>query len=456
MHDLLILLVAATLAGLFLWSVHTVGRWLVTGIGLRVVDSQAAHLAAGLTAYFITGLLLGAIGWFRWPLLVGLAVLPGLATMAPGVTRLRQALTKVWAGQRPEAAPALALLAIAIAYMAAAAAPSFHYDLLVNYLGVPKDYLIQGHLGGLDYNIHSGLSLVLHVFIAYLLALSEPLNRTGFLFGTAPVWGALHLIVIAAMAHRLQVLAATMSRDSERARLAAWLGLALWLSMPQTLLLSHLESADFLTTYLALAIAGVAVRAEGRDDGLTVGALCGVMIAAKPQLAILGACAIGIVVLKLPRWRGLLAAAVAALLPALAMLRNLICFGSPLFPYHGGAPHHAEPARALLAENAIASPDSIAHLIDRAWKLSTLQPEAGITLVAVLLVLFARVRSARFWLLALAALLIPVLSSSHAPNVLRWAQPGLVLLLLAAAVNLIELSWSSSPLRSQATRCATR
>jgi hypothetical protein len=227
--------------------------------------------------------------------------------------------------------------------------------------------------------------------------------------------------------------------------------LGLWLSMPQTLLMALLESADFLTTYLALAIAGVTVRAKSRDDGLIVGALCGLLVAAKPQLAVFGICAIVIVVSSLPRWRGLPAAAVAALLPALAMLRNLICFGSPLFPYHGGAPHHAEPARALLTENAIAPPDSVALLIDRVWRLATLQPETGITLLAVLLILFARVRSARFWLLSSAALLIPVLSSSHAPTVLRWAQPGLILLLLAAAVNLIELSSSTRAIRWAAT-----
>jgi hypothetical protein len=443
MDGLIVLPAAAALAGLFVWSIHTVGRWLVRGLGLRVVDRQAAHLAAGLICYSIAGLSLGACGWCRWPVLAALAVLPGLVAIGTGIRRLRESLAGLWAEQRPDGAATLALLAIALVYLATAAVPSFHYDLLVNYLGVPKDYLIQGHLDGLDHNIHSSLSLVLHVLIGFVLALSEPLNRTEFLFGTASVWGALHLIVIAATAHRLQVLATVLTRDAGRARRAGVIAMMLWLSMPQTLLLALFENAEFLTTYLALCIAGVALRGEGRDEALTVGALCGVMVAAKPQLAVFGACAVVIAMLRSSAVRASLAAATAALLPALSMLRNWIVFGGPLFPYVGKTADHADAARALLSENAIALPDTPAASADRVWGLLTLQPETGITLLALVLVFLARVRSLRFWLLASVALLVPLLASSQLHNVLRWAQPGLVLLLLAAAVNLVDrVSWT--------------
>ncbi len=333
-------------------------------------------------------------------------------------------------------------------YLAVAVAPSFHYDLLVNYLAVPKDYLIQGGIAGLPHNIHSSLSLILHVVIGFPLALSELLNRTDFLFGAAPVWGALHLIVIVATGRRLQLLAEALVADREIGRQAGWTALMLWLTMPQTLLLALLENAEFLTTYLAIAIAGVALSGRRRDDPLIVGALCGLMIASKPQTA---AFAVAALIISLaPRWRSwrsLATLAATALLPAAAMLRNAVVYGGFLFPYRSGPGIDGDAARALLAENAVSLPTTVAAFAGRIWHVVTLQPEVGVTLPIIVLVLLGRVRNARFWMLAAIAVLTPIATSANAPNTLRWVQPGLVLLLLAAAVNLVAAAPRRSPVR---------
>ncbi len=285
---------ALVLAGLLLWSVHTVGRWLVNGLGLQVSDTQAAHLAAGLTVYALAGALLGSVGLYRWPLLLIAGIGPGLITIRIGWNILRAGFGKVRTAITEPGSGLSWILGgtIALTYIAVAVAPSFHYDLLVNYLGVPKDYLIQGDLGGLPHNIHSSLSLTLHVLIGYTLALSELLNRTEFLFGTASVWGALHLIIIFAAGRRLGLLAEALIGDRKVAWQAGWAALMLWLTMPQTLLFALLENAEFLTTFLAITIAGVALSGRRRDDPLVVGALCGVMVASKPQTALFAVAAL--------------------------------------------------------------------------------------------------------------------------------------------------------------------
>jgi hypothetical protein len=442
--------VALVVAALFVWSVHTVGRWLAQPLGLEVSDQQAAYLAIGLSAYAVAGILLGAAGLYRWPLLVALAVAPGLTALVRGAAvhrgragKLRTALSTLDLGPAWIAAGATAAI-----YLAAAAAPSFHYDLLVNYLGVPKDYLIQGSIAGLPHNIHSSLSLMLHVLIGYPLALSQLVNRTDFLFGTAAVWGALHLIAIAACGHRLVRLASALTTEGRSARWAGWVALLLWLAMPQTLLLALLENAEFVTTYLAITVAGVTLAATRRDDSLVVGALCGLMVASKPQTAAFAAAAVMIAVLRSrPMARAPAAVAAAVVLPLVAAIRNRIVYGGLLFPYRSGPGVDGDAARALMSENAVSLPAGAGELASRAWEVATLQPESGITLIAAALVLLGRVRRPGLWVLAAIALLTPVITSANTHNSLRWIQPGLLLVLLAALLNLAPVASRRSSVR---------
>jgi hypothetical protein len=450
MEGLLILPLAAALAGFFLWSVHSTGARIAAWLRLTATDDQATRLALGLTAYVLIGLALGAVGWYRWPVLVVCAVAPGLVNARRGLARVRELFdatgrARFYCGI--DLPYGTVLSALILGYVALAAAPSFHYDLLVNYLAVPKDYLLQGHLGSLPHNVHSSLSLALHVVVGFLLALSEPINRTDFLFGTAPVWGAFHLIAIVAIGHRLRALAVALSPTRDCARRAGLLGLALWLTMPQTALLALLENAEFATTYLAVAIAGAVLTVKQRNDPVVVGLLCGLLVAAKPQAAAFAGIAMVVAIARSSVAKAVTSAAAAALLPTIAMIRNYWEYGSPLFPYLGGSGSDATASRLLLAENAVRMPDGVLDLLGRLSRLAMLQPETGITVLVLILVVFARVRNPGFWALTAVAILAPVVSSSNAHNLLRWTQPGLVLLTLAAAVNLVELVPSRSPVR---------
>jgi hypothetical protein len=329
---------------------------------------------------------------------------------------------------------------LALVYVAAATLPSFHYDLLVNYIGVPKDYLIQGHLGGLDHNVHSAFSMPFHAFIAFALALGEPLTRSPFLFGWAPVWGAMHLVVTVLIGDVIRRIAIAVTADSSQATMATAAGLILWLAMPQTLLLASLENAEFLTTYLGLLIVLVALTGTRRDDILVIGLLSGLLIAAKPQLVFFAAVAL-VVAPRIGTWtRSGLALAVAAALPTASQVRNAFIFGGLLFPYAGGTGQVADAARALLAENAATLPRSISDLVHRCWRLIILQPETGFSFAALPAVLAARIANWRFWVLTVVAFLVPVILSANTTNTLRWSQLGIVLLMLACGIGLARIS----------------
>ncbi len=129
------------------------------------------------------------------------------------------------------------------------------------------------------------------------------------------------------------------------------------------------------------------------------------------------------------------------------MLRNAVVYGGFLFPYRSVPGIDGDAARALLAENAVSLPASIGAFGSRIWNVVTLQPEAGITLLVVVLGLFGRVRNLWFWALAAVAVLTPVATSANAHNTLRWAQPGLVLIILAAAINLASAAPRRGPVR---------
>ncbi len=443
MHGVLTLLPASALALAFVASLFTVGGWIVTRLKFETSDTRAAHLAAGVTAYAAAGVILGTIGWFRWPLLAGLATVPCLAA----TPRFIRAATERWsrATKRLHAGLAInpvhgVLGLLTVAYVFSATVPTFHYDLLVNYLGVPKDYLIQEHLGILAHNVHSSLSMPLHVFIAFDLSLGELVSRSPFLFGSAPVWGAFHLIVIIAIGDLIRRMAKALAPDPEEAAFATVAALVLWLAMPQTLLLGVLENAEFLTTYLGLNIALLTLTARRRDDVLVIGALAGLMIGAKPQLAIFGFTALVLVPATTSHWKRIAAVGLAAALPLTSQLRNLISYGSFLYPYSGGSGTAADAAQALLAENHTTLPGSLFDLAERCFRLMTLQPETGLSMLALVAIFVAPVRRYRFWILAAVATLVPLVLSGNTANTLRWSQLGLVLLFLAAGLGLANIA----------------
>jgi len=442
MDGVLVFLPALVIASCFLASVSEIGRLVVTRLSLEVSDHQAARMASGLSAYALAGIALGVAGWLTWPAMIALAVLPAALGLrrAPAVfhgtaSTINTALVEL----RAAGPVAVCLLGAAVIYLAAASVPSFHYDVLVNYIGVPKDYLIRGDIGALAHNIHSSLSLPLHVIIGFTLALGEPIRGGPFLFGSAPVWGAFHLLVILGVVHRSWIVVKECCPDGSRPDVAAAVGLLWWLAMPQTLLLAVFESAEYLITYLVITVVGVLLRHPRRDDVLVIAALGGLMVAAKPQTAVIAVAAVGLAAVRAAPSRVAIAVFAGSLLPALASLRNLMAFGDLRFPYAGGHEPAASAAAALLAENSVALPGSLPELASRLSNLLTLQPETGISLIPLVALVALRVRRPRFWLIAIPAFAVPVVLSSNPHNVLRWSQPGLLLLMLAAAVNLARV-----------------
>jgi hypothetical protein len=441
--DLALQLAAAALALLFWLSVRSVGAALIRGWrGLE--ERWAAEAAVGLTTYVLLGLVLGAAHAFRWPVLAAAAVLPGLG-------RLVVAVLAVATGRGPwatavgsRAAGTLLTVSLGIVltlHAIAATGPPVTYDLLVNYLAVPTEYLLQGHLGALDHNVFSSLSLPLHILVAYTLALGEPIRTTPFAFGFAPVFGMLLLGSVLGACWCAARLASRLLPRSDEGPDAARLAALLWLTMPQTLLIMAMGFPDLLLTGIAMILAVVVVVSPRDDRGMAIagGLLAGLLVASKAQMAPYAGMAVLILLARSrpATWPRVLVS--AGLLPTVTMVRNALAFGSPLFPHLPGGGPAAAAARRLAAENVLdltPSPVDAAHHL---WRFLTLQPETGITFLALLALLPGRIRDPRIWGLAI----IPVVAlnavSGSTYNVLRWTQPAIVLLLLLASANLARL-----------------
>jgi hypothetical protein len=426
----------------FALSVVATGRFLVRIIGLKVSDELIANLTFGLAFYALVGLVIGFLGFFYWPLLLLIGLVPGAVEAARAIPSLVKERPWIGNGARQRITldvPSMLMALVFILYGIVALIPLVHYDLLVNYLAVPKDYLVQGNLSALEHNIHSSLSLTLHVLISYLLSIGELVNTTPFLFGYAPVYTVFNLTLIVCCVQRCGRIARLMTSDrDEQKRIMVFAGL-LWLCMPQTLLQAMLKYPEFFTTFLALSLVELCLRftPEHRGDVWVIGLLSGLLIAAKVHFVILvGACVLPLVVTtRIGQWLAM--AMPTALLVGITQVRNLFAYRHLLFPYSGGTRPEAEAAAALLAENAAAVDLSLGGLARGFWDVLSQQPEGGISLFALLILIRGRVRQPRMWLLGFAPLVALCVLVGQPHIVLRWAQPSLVVLLLMVAANLV-------------------
>jgi len=435
-------LAAAALALLFWFSVRSVGATLIRS-WRRIEERWAAEVALGLTAYVVLGLVLGAVSAFHWQVLAVAAVLPGVGRLVVAVLGLATGRGP-W-GETTASRGAGLLLTVALGaalalHAVAATGPPVTYDLLVNYLAVPTEYLIQGNLGALDHNVFSGLSLPLHVLIAYTLALGEPIRTTPFVFGFAPVYGMVLLGCVVGIFWCVFRLASQLLPRSDEAPDTARIAVLLWLTMPQTLLITAMGFPDLLLTAIAMVLAVVVVSSP-RDDqrlGVVGGLLAGLLVASKAQMAAFA----GIAVLMLlarsrpATWPRVVVSSM--LLPLVGMVRNTLAFGNPLFPHLAGDGPAADAARRLAAENVLDLTPSPVDVFAHLWRFLTLQPETGITFVALLAIFPSRARDPRFWGLAVVPVLALNAVSGSTYNVLRWTQPAIVLLLVLAATNLVR------------------
>ncbi len=468
-------MVPAAVLALLLWSgAHELGRWLLSAARARPSDVWLARQATGVVTLTFVATALAAAGLLRWQLLAAGVLVPASAGLIRFVRAAGAAArSRTWLARRshrPAAAardaPALAIQPVWIPLFIPALlavllladqtlVPVFHYDLLANYLGVAKEYLIAGNSAPLPHNIFSSLSLPLHALFTYPLALGELINRSPFLFGHGEVYAALQVLLLLLAAvplDRIAIAGSVLPGRRER-RLAVALTLLLWVSLPQTPLLVGLHSAEVVTTYLALVAVALALTSKGGSaaDGIVTGALGGLLLAAKLQLVtIIAVCALYMAFRGRSRRCLTRFAAAAAVVMLLFQLRNWSAFGNPLFPYLGGSGAAAATARGLLATNAVSYHVTLSRTAANLFRFLTQQPETGITFAALAAAAFGRVRSG--WLYAFA--LTPVLAISaitdNAYNALRWAQVGALLLLLIAAINLAPVV-ARSPLVRWAT-----
>jgi hypothetical protein len=419
----------AVVLGLAFANTVALGRAIRCRLNLPCTETAVVDPVLGGTALFTGAIALGAVGLYRWPLLVGLILLP----TPLAARRWREGLSSLVAWR-----PGWEHLVIALPLgltIAQVLAPAVHFDLLVNYIGVARDDLLQGHLGAHPHNIHAALSLPLHVLAAFVLALGEPLNRTPFPFGVAPLWG---LVVAVAVTTSLWLMdrVAAVSAEGRAARWSAMLCGAVWLTTPQTLLLAHLQSAEFLITVMALGATVMALvvrRSPTTGDTLVLGLLAGFLVAAKPQWAVLGTASLMVACWQKPRPPVRPALVGLALAPVVSAVRATIANGHPLFPWVD----HGDPAAvALKAENAVALVTTPAGFVDRLTELLTLQPESGLVFAVIATGLLGRRQPRNLWILGGLPLVSLVAVTGNTVNALRWVQPALPLLLLASLIGL--------------------
>ncbi|RLE26653.1 MAG: hypothetical protein DRJ65_05040 [Acidobacteria bacterium] len=401
---------------------------------LKFSEPLIAEAVLGTVSLLLAAALMACFGLYLWPVLVVLVLAP-LVTLPATTKHWKEILKNVLPFRVSPMAWATGLV-ILIAVLQTAA-PAVHFDLLVNYLGVARDELLQGHLGALPYNIHSALSLPLHILGAFVLALGEPLNLGPFSFGSAPLWSLLIAASITASVLLIVRLVALCSSGKGKER--AWTGWAaatLWLVTPQTLLLAQLQSAEFVITVIALALAVTALaaaRSEATGDLVIVGLLGGILVACKPHSAVLVLVAWGIAGKGRPPRQIFAGLAAGMVLPLVTAIRSALVFGHPLFPWMGPA----DPAAAaLMAENSVSltiNPIEIGH---RLFRLATLQPESGVLFAVIILGLLGRRRFSTLWFLGGLQVLALVAATGNTVNTLRWAQPVLPILIAASLIGL--------------------
>jgi len=431
------LIAAVVLAVLFWASVRAVGRVVLRLGGWRTEDEVSAEVAFGLGGYWLCAAALGAVGWLWWPAVAAIGGLPGVVGLAGWLARRRRHAISaaVGDGARWQRLTWAALAAVTVVYALLACAPAVHYDLLVNYLAVPKDYLVSGSATPLPANVFSTLGFGLHALILYPLALSELVDGSVFLFGGAEVVGFANLGAMAVAGAAAVRLASRMSDGAPGAGRAALAAVLLWACMPQNLLVGALELPDPFVTCMALVMTATlvaAARGGGAGDALACGVVSGLLVAAKPQAAV-PAAVVGLWwLLRLRRDRSsvvFFAGALAAWLPS--AIRSWVFLGSPFAPFLGGT-GRAEAVGRLLAENAVDLPSGAAAFGSRLLDLVTLYPEVGLVPLGLIGLVLARPRVPVVLAVGIVPVVVLCLASGSTHNALRWLQAPVLLLLVLA------------------------
>jgi len=312
------------------------GQRILSALGLRAnsrLEQALYGLGMGGGALAVLIFLLGASGLLRQALLQALFA-AGLAFCLAELIRHRPKRPRLAELPLPPWWLAAYLFWMAGLTLLVALAPPWGWDSLFYHLVVPANALASGSWpapAGVPHFLYPSLmeSLFAWCMAAAGDRAAAPLHAV-FALGTA---GAVY-----ALTRRL-----TAGR-------AAWLGVAVWASMPMVFVLSGWAYTDMAQAFY-LAVAALALAEWDRFDDprwiVPAGALAGFALDVK-YTALIGAAGLGTyVILKLLARKSSRQAAVAALarfvLPALLTaspwyMRNAILTGNPIYPFLFGGP----------------------------------------------------------------------------------------------------------------------
>jgi hypothetical protein len=326
-----------------LWLVAAaLGMLWVKGLRLHAGRGETLLLAAGLGFGTLSLLLLG-LGAAR---LYSSGILKALFLVFCGAALVG---ARWWWGWLPREAPGprerlgpwegavLMILAAAVALeFCGALTPEIFYDSLVYHLALPKLYLLKGRLAPIPYNIFSGLPLGMQMLYGLALALSDEklASLLHLSFGLATA-AAIYCLGRRFFSRSTGVLAAFFFFVCPMTLYAGWgcgvdLGAGFFCIGALMAMLRDLFAAD-------------SQAAEAKRPlwpacaGLLLGFACGTKYNVLPLAAVL----VGVYAWQNRRqgrpWRAVLvmcAAAAAVFSPWL--VKNIVLFGGPLYPYLRG------------------------------------------------------------------------------------------------------------------------
>ncbi len=412
------------LAGWFCLSIVVTGRWLTCRWKLPAAVRWPAAVVAGMAGYAAVVLLLGQVGWLHWQILAGLSLLPGAWSLPSMLRSWRRLLTAVAGVDTSLLLPWLFCLLLHGVLLLHA---EIHYDNLIGYLEVPKQYLLQHAMAPLSHNMSSRLSPVLHAWYACALALQEPYRTLPFRFGDGGVVHALHLWAFVFLPFLLSCLVRLVPCQVSSAAAVGRYAALLFMTLPGTLVWSYLSYADIMA--ITPALAGLALLPAAREHavaGWLSGMGAGLMLMAKYQTAPL------VLLLGIASWL------IAGRAAAVRWLAGCMLAVLPVLPHAVRCLAGGEVIRGVLAENEVlagAASDYAAGL----WRMLT-RPEAGALLLLPLLWPRSCWRSPLCWLAIVMLLLAPLLTP-QAHHALRWNMLPILLVILLAGIDMDHRRW---------------
>lgn len=323
------------------------GRLMQRALLGNAFESWSVAMAMGTSAQMILAWTLGWAGWLN--------AITSWALIAPGLTlAIAQARSKRLAPPVCSWAICLAAVPLGLLLTASTIAPGMlwriptpdgsttrnileSYDALSYHLQLPRQWVADGAIRGLQHNVYSYLPGGLEAIFTQLL------HMHGDTLAAATTCQLLHALLAILAATCIAQLTITLARRSTTAapiaRIAGSGAGALYLAAPWTIATGSMAFNDQATNALGLAALLIALHphdAKPMRRGLAAGGLIGAACLAKLTAAGLWGLPVLVVLIvsvQSKRGRAIVGFILAAAVPlGLYMLRNGLWTGNPLFP----------------------------------------------------------------------------------------------------------------------------